>query len=138
MTGVPALEVKVELLRLLDQLLQRRRRRRDAGLLQQCLVVEQALRGMANRDADQLAVDRHALHEARRDIAKILDRILLQIVVERLEQRGDLGCRPVVDHEADTVIRLVQARLAEKPVLQRVGVEGGEGDGSRRWPCARP
>ena len=56
---------------------------------------------MTNRDTDQLAVDRHPLHEARRDVVKSLDRLFLQIPVERLKHCGDLARRPVVDHIAD-------------------------------------
>ena len=128
-TGVPALEVKVSFFDLLDQFLQRLRRRRNAGLLKQRLVVEQALRCVAHRDADQLAADRHALHEARRDIAEILDR---DPASDRSSSGsnsgGDLGRSAGCRSEADAVIGLVQARLAEETVLQRVGVEGGEGD----------
>lgn len=116
------------LLGLLDQFFQRRRRGGDAGFFQQCLVVEQALRRVPDRDPDQLAVDRHALDEAGRDVAEILDRILVLIGAERLEQGGDLRGRPVIDEIADAVFGLLQAGLAEEPVLQRVGIEGGEGD----------
>lgn len=83
---------------------------------------------MADRDADQLAVDGHALDEARRDIAEILDRILVLVGAERLEQRGDLRGRPVIDQIADAILGLLQARFTKEAVLQRVGVEGGEGD----------
>jgi len=83
---------------------------------------------VACRDADQPSVDRHALHEPRRDVAEILDRIVLLIVGQRLEQLGDLRGRAVVDQIADAVVGLRKAGLAEEAILQRVGIEGREDD----------
>ena len=51
---------------------------------------------MSERDGELLAADSHALHQAGKDVGGVLYRVLLEIVVERLEQvrraRQPPGC----------------------------------------------
>src|SRR6185503_16476828 len=117
------LRAERELLRLVDELLERGGWRLDALLLQQRLVVEEADGRGAEGNSDQLAADRHRRDESRRDVAEILDRRLGAVVIQRLEQRRHVWYRAAVHEEADAEIGTVEARLAEEAVLQRVRVE---------------
>ena len=105
------------------------RRRLDAALLEQRLVVEQrpAWRGGTGTPTS-LPSKRMACDEPGRDVGEVLDRRLGLIVVERLQQLRRARRRAAVDEEADAEIGPVQARLAQQAVLQRVGVEGRPGE----------
>jgi hypothetical protein len=84
---------------------------------------------MAERHGHQTAADAHALHEAREDVGRILDPVALHIGVERLEQPRDARHGLGVEQEAHIDRGLAERGLAEQPLLQRAGVEGGPLDG---------
>ena len=81
---------------------------------------------MADRDADGLAINRHGLTQAFGDVAVILDRVAGHVIVQRVEQLGDIRGRAVVDDIADAEIGAGQPGLAEQAILQRVGIERRE------------
>ena len=113
----------------LDHLLDRRGGLGEALPGQDFLVVVQAGGSVAERDGELLAGHLHALHQAGKDVGGILDRVLLQVVVERFEQRRGAGHDLRVDDEADIDGGLAKAGLAEQALLQRSGVEGRPLDG---------